>query len=211
MLQHFSTWEITRNFAEKQEVMINYNKNFALPNECWKDVVGYEGLYQVSTFGRVKSLERISPQGKLLKERIMKPDKTKYGYLRIHLCKDGTKKWYSVHRLVAQAWLKPVSGKNIVNHLDEVKDSNHYSNIEWCDVTYNNNYGTRNARATESMTNGKQSKPVQGISPETGKVVVEFPSTMEAGRSGYDQATVSACCRGEKGHKTHHGLIWQYK
>lgn len=175
--------------------MINYNKAFALPNEVWNPVVGYEGLYKVSSMGRVRSL---------ITGKILRSKKDKDGYLQVGLWKDGKRKMYYVHRLVAQAFLNPVVGKDCVNHLDEVKDSNHYSNLEYCTHKENCNYGTRNERMV-----GALSKPVVGINPNTGKVVVEFPSTMEAGRNGYDHGTVAACCRGEKKH--HHGLIWQYK
>lgn len=175
--------------------MINYNKAFALPNEVWEDVKGYKGLYKVSSMGNVKSL---------ITGKILKPGKDRYGYLYVQLCKDGRRKNYRVHRLVAQAFLNPVAGKDIVNHLDEVKTSNHYSNLEYCTHKENVNWGTRNERMAKV-----KSKPVQGINPKTGKVVVEFPSTMEAGRNGFDSGHVSRCCLGER--KSHHGLIWRYK
>ena len=182
--------------------MINYNKNFALPNEVWSPIKGYEGLYAVSSMERVKNLKT---------GKILKPHKTKYGYLIVALYKNGTRKWYSVHRLVAQAFLKPVAGKDCVNHLNEVKTSNHYSNLEWVTYKENNNFGSRNERVAEKLTNGKRSKPVQGIDPKTGKVVVEFPSANEAGRNGYDWRAVAHCCRGDKYYKTSYGYIWRYK
>ena len=185
--------------------MNKYNKNFALPNEVWKDVKGYEGLYEVSTMGRVKSLR----SGKILK-----PAKNKNGYLRVDLYKDGKQKHFLVHRLVAEAFLGNPDNKPCVNHLSEVKTSNHYSNLEFCTQKENLNWGTRTERAakaiSKALTNRKdQSKPVVGIDPDTGKVVVEFPSTREAGRNGYDQGHVSKCCNGKK--KTSYGFIWRYK
>lgn len=175
--------------------MNKYNKAFALPNEVWEDVKGYEGLYKVSSMGKGKNL---------ITGKILKPVKDKDGYLTLGLCKNGKRKRHFVHRLVAEAFLKPVPGKDCVNHLDEVKTSNHYSNLEFCTPKENTNYGTRNERISKT-----KSKPVQGINPKTGKVVVEFPSTMEAGRNGYDYSSVAHCCRGE--YKTYKGLIWQYK
>ena len=189
--------DIIDNFAS----MNKYNKNFALPNEVWSPVKGYEGLYAVSSMGRVKNL---------ITGKILKPVKSKGGYLVVNLWKNGKCKKYLVHRLVAQAFLKPVAGKDFVNHLSEVKTSNHYSNLEWCTPKENLNYGTRNERAGKTLTNRKdQSKPVQGIDPKTGKVVVEFPSTKEAGRNGFDQGHVSNCCLGK--YKQAYGYIWRYK
>lgn len=180
--------------------MNKFNKAFALPNEVWKPIKGYKGLYEVSTMGRVKSTQYWNGTY----ERILSPAKSKGGYLYVQLYKDGKGKKYYVHRLVAEAFLKPVSGKDFINHLDEVKVSNHYSNLEFCTVKENANWGTRNERMVE-----KRSKPVQGINPDTGKVVIEFPSTREAERNGYAHGTVAACCLGKR--KTAYGYIWQYK
>lgn len=150
--------------------------------------------------GRVKNLRT---------GKILKPAKDKGGYLIVSLWKNGKRKHFKVHRLVAEAFLNPVAGKDFVNHLDEVKVSNHYSNLEWCTPKENSNYGTRNERITKTMTNGKKSKPVQGIDPKTGKVVVEFPSTQEAGRNGFSSGNVVSCCKGK--YKTAYGYIWRYK
>lgn len=183
--------------------MINYNKAFALPNEVWEDVRGYKGLYKVSSMGRVKSL-------KWGKERILRPVKDKDGYLEVTLYKDGQHKKFKVHRLVAEAFLGNPDNKPQINHLDEVKTSNHYSNLCWATPSENVNHGTRNKKVSKILTNRKdKSKPVVGIDPNTGEVVVEFPSTSEAGRNGYHSGDISSCCRGRL--KRHHGLIWQYK
>lgn len=179
---------------------INYNKALALPNELWKPIRGYEGLYEISTMGRVRSLRN---------GKILRPWKNTNGYLYVDLFKDGKRKHFKVHRLVAEAFLKPVPGKDFVNHLDEVKTSNHYSNLKFCTVKENLNWGTRNERVAKAKINGKLSKPVQGINPSTGKVVVEFPSIAEAGRNGYAQGNVSNCCLGK--YKTAYGFIWRYK
>ena len=163
--------------------------------EIWRDIIGYENLYQVSNWGRVRSLK----SGKILR-----PAKNSKGYLRVGLYKDGKRKNYKVHRLVAEAFLKPVAGKDFVNHLNEIKTDNHYLNLEYCTAKENNNYGTRNERVAETL-----SKPVVGIDPKTGKVVVEFPSAREAGRNGYNNRNISECCLGKRKH--HRGFIWRYK
>ena len=120
-----------------------------LPKRVWKDIPGYEGLYQVSDTGQVRTLNyRRTGQTKILK-----PGYTKDGYTIVVLCKDGKGKTYTVHRLVALAFIPNADNLTEVNHKDENKTNNHVSNLEWCDRTYNNNYGTRNKRASKTMKN----------------------------------------------------------
>lgn len=175
-------------------------KGIELPSLFWRNIEGYEGLYQVSIDGEVKSLERISPQGHLLKERIMKPVLNDMGYLRVGLTKGGKSKSFFVHRLVAQAWIPNPDNLPIINHKDENPLNNRVENLEWCTQKYNVNYGT----AIE-----KRKKPVVGINPVTGEVVVEFSSTAEAGRNGYRMGCILDCCKGKS--LTCKGLIWCYK
>ena len=160
-------------------------------DEIWKDKKDYEGHYQVSNFGRVKSI-------KFGKERILKPLTNSSGYLCVNLYKNGIIKTYLVHRLVAEIFLPNPNNYKEVNHKDEDKSNNIVSNLEWCDRCYNNNYGTR----TE-----KFSKKVYQYTLD-GQFVKEWPSTCECGRNGYSQSSVSACCRDEL--KTYKGFIWSY-
>lgn len=113
--------------------------------EVWKDIPEYKGLYQVSNWGRVKSLERTivcGSQIRLIKERVLKENKDTLGYCRIGLHKDGKRKTFSVHRLVAKCFLEPIEGKDIVNHKDCNPSNNNVENLEFCtqqqNVTYNN-------------------------------------------------------------------------
>lgn len=113
--------------------------------EIWKDILGYEGLYQVSNLGNVRSLNyRRSGKTKLLKQG------TDNGYKRVELSKNGKKKKYWVHRLVAIAFISNPNNYKEVNHKDEDKSNNNVNNLEWCTREYNNNYGTRNKRTSES-------------------------------------------------------------
>lgn len=119
--------------------------------EEWRDIKGYEGLYQVSNEGRIKSLERIiqgcSKGGyfdKLLPEKIMKQQCNKY--VTVMLCKQGVTKRLLVHRLVAEAFIPNTNNLPQVNHKDECKTNNTIENLEWCTKEYNNNYGTKNDR-----------------------------------------------------------------
>ena len=126
--------------------------------EIWKDVVNYEGYYQVSNLGNVRSLPHITINQRKRKGRMRKPYTNWKGYLAVCLCKDGKCKSYQVHRLVAQAFLPNPNNYPMINHKDENKKNNNVSNLEWCDVTYNNNYGNRTKRARSKIC-----KPVVAI------------------------------------------------
>lgn len=174
--------------------------------EIWKPKKDYEGLYEVSNLGRVKSLGN----GKSInsKEGILKPGKIKQGYLFVNLYKDGKRKMFLVHRLVAEAFLPNPENLPFINHKDEDKTNNSVDNLEYCTREYNNNYGTRNERVAKANTNGEKSKKVLQFSL-TGEFIREWPSTMECGRNGFNQGAVATCCRGEI--KSHKGYIWKYK
>ena len=105
-----------------------------LSHEQWRDIEGYDGLYEVSDLGRVRS--RYSGEW-----RVLSAVKDKDGYLRVNLWKDGKHKNISVHRLVAQAFIpNDDESKTQINHKNEDKSDNKVSNIEWCDRRYNNTY-----------------------------------------------------------------------
>ena len=119
--------------------------------EIWNDIRDYEGLYQVSTHGKVRSLDRIDSRGHRRKGRILKYANRR-GYRGVILCKDGITKTFSVHRLVALHFIDNEHGYPEVNHIDENKENNKMDNLEWCNGHYNNNYGTRNYRSMISQS-----------------------------------------------------------
>lgn len=173
--------------------------------EEWKDVVGYEGLYQVSNEGRVKSLKYRGSD----KECILKNRKTTKGYLQVALWKNRKCKEIQVHRLVAMAFIPnddPIN-KTQVNHKNENKTLNTVENLEWCTNEYNHNYGTRNLRAGGGL-NGVGSKKVYQFTIE-GELIKIWPSSMECGRNGFNQPCVSACCNGKS--KTYKNYRWSYE
>lgn len=154
--------------------------------EILKDIEGYEGLYQISNLGNVKSL---------ISNKILKPKKDKDGYLMVNLYKQGKVKTYKIHRLVTQAFIENPNNYLEVNHRDEDKTNNYVTNLEWCTREYNNNYGTRNK---------KTSKPVMCL--ETGKV---YYSANEAARqTGFAQGNISLACNGKL--KQAYGYTWKY-
>lgn len=172
-------------------------------SEVWRDVVGYEGLYQVSDQGRVKSLERTDSLGRTVKERILKPGMDRGGYLLVVLCAGGKSKTLNVHRLVCQAFHENPENKPCVNHIDENKTNNAASNLEWSTYEENNNHGTHNERVAKA-----RSKPV-GQYTRYGDLVKVWPSTQEAERqAGFNHGNISEVANGNR--KTAHGFIWKY-
>ena len=129
--------------------------------EIWKDIENYEGLYQVSNFGRVRSLDRVVRRNKgfgLCKGRVLKP-RLPAGYCQVSLCKQNNVSQFLVHRLVAEAFVPNPDNLPQVNHKDEVKTNNRADNLEWCTPEYNCNYGNHNKKLSEALT-GKKRKPL---------------------------------------------------
>lgn len=105
--------------------------------EIWKNIKGYEGIYQVSNYGNIKSLDRktfdrVRKQVKKLKGRKLKTALDNRGYQCVVLTKNGTQKTFRVHNLVALAFCKGYQKGLVVNHKDENKENNFYINLEWC-------------------------------------------------------------------------------
>ena len=173
--------------------------------EIWKDIEGFEGLYKVSNLGRIKSLNYRCTR----KEKILKHGSDKDGYLLVNLCKEGKRKTCKDHRLVAKAFISNPENKPEVNHKDEDKTNNKVENLEWVTGKENANYGTRTERSAKSRTNDKKrSKPIYGINTKSNEKI-EFPSTREAGRNGFNQSNIVKCLKGRR--KTHKGYKWFYK
>ena len=183
--------------------------------EQWRtavyDGIVYDGLYKVSNLGRILSLNYRNTG----KAELMTPSDNGYGYFRVGLSKNKEKKRCYVHRLVAETFLENPEGKPEVNHKDEDKTNNFVflnedgsvdkekSNLEWVWHIDNMKHGTRNERAAKAL-----SKPVLQLSL-SGDLIREWPSTMECGRNGFNQAHVADCCNGKR--KTHKGFRFMYK
>ena len=156
--------------------------------EHWKAIAGYDGLYEVSDMGRVRSL-------KYGKDRILKPFNNTCGYLRVYLCKDGQRKMLLVHRIVADTFISKPQGLDTVNHKDEDKTNNTVSNLEWMSRADNIRYSAN--------------KSVQMLDKKTGELLATFPSTNEAERvTGINHSHISLCCNGKR--KSAGGYVWRY-
>ena len=173
--------------------------------EEWKPIAGYEGLYEISSHGRVKSFHYCKKQKTHF--RILKPAKEKTGYLSVSLWKDRKMKTCHIHRLVGEAFVPNPEGYDVINHKDESRDNNYFENLEWCTHKYNLSYGTTRQRIAE-----KNSKPVIQLDT-SGNFVKEWPSISKAAESfGYvtpAKSHIIDCLKGR--HKTAHGYRWMYK
>lgn len=112
--------------------------------EIWADINGFEGFYQVSTHGRVRSVIHKDKYGRTFGGNILKQTLTDAGYYRVHLSRFELRSMQFVHRLVAETFIPNPSGLPEVNHKDEKPKNNNVDNLEWCDHKYNINYGNRN-------------------------------------------------------------------
>ena len=181
--------------------------------EEWRDIQGYEGLYQVSNLGRVKSLERKVAFGnriRTISEKILSAGYNKKGhegYLTVNLHKKNDRgKPHYLHRLVAEAFIDNPNNYKEVNHKDEDPTNNCVNNLEWCTRQYNENYGTKRQRQMQTVS--WRIKPV--IAYKEGVEVMRFQSAMEAERElGYCSCSIYKCCKGLQ-KKQYKGLTWKY-
>lgn len=186
--------------------------------EIWKDIEGWEGKYQISNFGRVKSLNYRNTN----KEKIMKPQKKDNGYFFIGLRQNGFKKThYHIHRLVAGAFIPNPNNLPQVNHKDEDKSNNFVwvnddgtvdpekSNLEWCDAKYNLNYGNRHKKEIQTQQLTHPTCKAVEMYTIGGVFLKRYISQRAAEReTGILSSSIGLCCR--KKLKTAGGFIWRY-
>lgn len=204
--------------------------------EIWKSLefLGYPE-YEVSNFGQVKSLERViirkNGRKQTFSEIIMKPSKDKDGYSQLSLSKNGKRKTFRIHQLIAFAFItndNPTE-KTQVNHKDENKENNHASNLCWCSCIENINYGTRNERVGRANKGKKRSeetkqkmcesrkgkpqykhrKPILQYTKDMVFVRVWDSATQAEKELNINKSSISACCKGKL--KSAYNFIWKYK
>lgn len=170
-------------------------------NEEWRPVSGYEGLYEVSNFGRVKSLPR---NGTINRERIIKPGLFKK-YLGVSLNKNNKRTSHLVHRLVAIAFIPNPNSLPQVNHKNEDRLDNRVENLEWCDRQYNINYGTGVERRAI-----QRRKKIMKLSMD-GETICVYNSLTEASNDcNVGIGNISSCCHNKKNYKSAGGFKWKY-
>lgn len=176
-----------------------------LMDEIWKEINGFDGRYAISSNGRIKILKGYG-QGRIKKVRTDKDgykSTTLFDGTKYHICR--------VHRAVAKAFIPNPGNLPCVNHKDEDKSNNVSSNLEWCSVSYNNNYGTRTKRMAKTQSGKERASlwiPVLGEDIHTG-VKLYFQSAKDAEKQlGIDRAHICWCCKGKR--KTAGGYTWKY-
>jgi len=158
----------------------------------YKEIENYEGVYWVCDDGSIKS-----------KKRILKASINDQGYKVVSLCRNGNKKSFNVHRLVAIAFIENYNDLKEVNHINEIKSDNRSVNIEWMTRKQNANHGTaieRNSR--------KQTKKVLQYDKK-GNFIKEWDSMRELKKEGFSQPHICSVCLGKR--KSHKGYIWKYE
>lgn len=182
-----------------------------LEREEWRPVKGYEGKYEVSSFGRVKSIDRTIKQSdnstRFFEGKILKQRPNKYGYPTVKLSgpvdKNITKRLFLVHRLVMDAFVPNPDNLPMVNHRNEVKTSNYPDNMEWCDAKYNANWGTGISRRAQS-----QRSEVLQINPKNGEIVNRYEGVNSVKSDGFNPPSIVRCCNLK--YNTHKGWFWRY-
>lgn len=172
--------------------MENFNK------EIWKDIPNYEGLYQASTFGRIRNSRtyKVLRLGNYI------------GYYRVDLCKDGKRSTKKVHRLVAETFIPNPDNLPCVNHKDCNPSNNAVSNLEWCTYSYNTNY----ADANEKRANNRKPNIIRPVYQYdlSGNLITKWDSTRTIETvMGFCHSSISKCCRGVTA--TSYGYVWKYE
>lgn len=187
-----------------------------LPNERWKDIIGYEGLYQISDWGRIKSLYRKVDKTHVYNTRILKPCKDKDGYLFVYLCKNGKQKYIRIHQLVGKYFVPNPDNKPIFDHIKPVTKeycNNHYTNLQ--PITYSDNI----KRAYDLGRKVVKNNPKRGTDNPRAKRIIQFDLNMNKIKEwdyigqitkhlGYLHGNIIACCKGR--YKQAYGYIWRY-
>lgn len=186
----------------------NLQKN-DLENEEWRDVVGYEGLYRCSNFGRIKSTTSV---GRGNKETILRQTLLDTGYLAISGHKNGVQKHIKVHRAIGVAFIENTFKKRTINHKDKIKINNNLSNLEWATHSEQHFHAYKNGRKGAQLGKlGEQNKSSKKVIQldKSGNIIREFAAALEAERElGVCSRHIASVCKGKR--NSTGGFKWQY-
>ena len=169
----------------------------------WRDIKGYEGLYQISNFGEVISLWFRNGTSKRKRNLILKTASDKDGYQHVTLCKNNIKKSCRVHQLVAREFIENPNNLPLINHKDENKKNNKSDNLEWCDVKYNTNYNNATKRRGLS-----QRIPIVQLSLDMEPIRIWSERVEVEEELAISGSHITNCCLGKN--KTAYGYKWRY-
>ena len=190
-----------------------------MENEVWKDIPRYEGLYQASNLGRIRSCARTIIRKNKIKQqfkgKILSPEDNGNGYLRLILYKNKKKNSEYVHRLIASAFIENYYNCEQINHIDGNKQNNNINNLEWCTKSYNIKEAYRLGLKTAPKTmlgiksyKNHLSKPVNQYDLQ-GNFIKRYDSFSAAARAtGLNRTHIGECCNGKN--RTYGGFIWKY-
>ena len=170
--------------------------------ETWKEIPGFEGLYEISNLGRIKSFRKSKKSG-FKDEYFLKRCLANNGYYQVTLYGNRERKKFQVHRLVASCFIPNPDNLPQINHKDENPLNNCADNLEWCTAAYNNSYGT--ARLRGMITKGKM---VDQFLPSGQFIARYICSSIAEKITGTPKQSIRECCRGEA--ESAHGFIWHY-
>ena len=188
--------------------------------EVWKDIEGYEELYQISNLGNIRSKDRLIVNGIcsfVKKGRVLNGSDNGRGYKKIKLKKDGKSTSEYIHRLVAKGFIENYEHKPFVNHIDNNPNNNRADNLEWCTHQENMEWMHIQGRAERTKewldklheTQGKSYKKVIGTNLATGEEIV-FEKLNAVKDAGFQPSCVCHCCNGTRNVKQHKGYSWRY-
>lgn len=197
-----------------EDVKPNSDRWFSLNNllnEEWKNIKGYENLYQVSNYGRIKSLKKHSIfNNRTYPTKILKCHINTKKYLDVELCRCNKSHRYRIHRLVAEHFIPNLEKKPQVNHIDGNKQNNRIDNLEWCTNGENGKHAWDNNLRTKNFgKNNHISKKILQYTPDK-KLIKEWDCIKDISRTlGYNYGYIISCC--QRKYKLGHNFIWRYK
>ena len=204
-----------------EEIEVNSERWFDLTpllNEEFKDIKGYEGIYQISNYGRVKNIRKYNAISNQYykREKILKCLINKGNYLKVGLIKDKIKKCCLIHRLVATHFIDNNENNKEINHIDTNKHNNRIDNLEWCSRSENMKHAFKNNLCNKQMNhlkdiiNSNKKKVLQYSLNDI--LIKEWESVAQIEKElGYSHSVIGKCCLNKPHCLSAYGYIWKYK